>query len=130
MIATFDYGMAGPFNDSLIRNPTKTFSEVRERVVAYIEAEEFRLWKNASSHSRQLKPKESGRDQPLRVHETSAEKKMDLTYVLYVSKKDESRGKAREEPQARPKFHVFYKKLLGMLGVVDKLKFSQRRNGT
>ena len=41
MIAAFEHGMAaGPFNDSLIRNPTKTFSKVREQAVTHIEAEE------------------------------------------------------------------------------------------
>jgi len=80
----------------------ETFSEVRERAVAHIEAEKVG----------QPKLKESNRDQPLRIHETSAEKRTDSRYVPFVAKKDESRGKAREESQARPKFRVSYKELL------------------
>ena len=53
MITAFEQGMAaGPFNDSLIRNLAKTFSEVRERVVTHIEVEEAMLQKNGTSCSR------------------------------------------------------------------------------
>jgi len=63
MVFAFIQGMtAGPFSDSLINNPTETFSEVRERAVIHIEAEEVVLKKNRSSHSTQPKPKESNRD--------------------------------------------------------------------
>jgi len=84
----------GPSNDSLIRNPVKTFSEVREQVVAHIEAEEVMLRKNGSSHSRQPRFKESNRAQPLQVNETSVEKRMNLRYVPYVAKKYEPKMKA------------------------------------
>jgi len=112
MIAAFKQGMAtGPLSDSLIRNPAETFSEVRERAIAHIEAEEAVLRKNGCSHSRQPKPKESSRDRPQWVLETSAEKRTDSRCVPYVAKKDESRGKAREEPQAQPKFCVLQRAL-------------------
>jgi len=127
VIASFEQGMeVGPFNDSLIRNPTETFYEVRKRAVMHIEVEEVVLRKNDNSCSRKPKPKERNRYQPLQVHETSVEKRINSRYVSYVDKKDESWEKAREEPQARPKFRVSYKELLGMPGVVDKLKFAQK----
>ena len=60
MIVAFEQGMVvGPFSDSLIRNQAKTFSEVRERVVAHIEVEGTVLKKNDSSRSRKPNPKES-----------------------------------------------------------------------
>ncbi|XP_068472853.1 uncharacterized protein [Phaseolus vulgaris] len=60
MVAAFVQGMTTePFSDSLIKNPTKTFSEVRERAIAHIEAKETILRKNGSSRSKQPKPKES-----------------------------------------------------------------------
>jgi len=53
MVVAFVQRMtAGPFNDSLIRNPAETFSEVRERVVNHIKAKEVVLRKNGSSCSK------------------------------------------------------------------------------
>jgi len=86
MIAAFEQGIvARPFSDSLIRNPTETFSEVRERVVTYIEAKETILRKNGGLRSRKSRPKERNRDPSLRVKETSAEKRTDSRYVPYVA---------------------------------------------
>ena len=69
MIVAFEQGMTvGPFIGSLIRNPTKMFYEVHERVVTHIEVEEDVLRKNDSSRSRQPKPKKSSQDRPLWVH--------------------------------------------------------------
>ena len=66
MITAFEQGITtGPFSDSLIRNPTETFSEVRERVVAHIEAEEVVVKKNATQILRQLRPKESIQARPV-----------------------------------------------------------------
>jgi len=127
MISAFEQGIVSrPFTNSLIKNPTKTFSEVRERVVAHIEAEEVVLRKNDNSHSRQPKSKENNRAQPLRVNETSAQKRMDSRYVPYVARKDELEMKAIKDSTARPKFQVSYKELLSMPGVVDKLKFPHK----
>jgi len=58
MITAFEQGIAaGPFNDSLIKNPAETFSEVREQVVAHIETEEAMVKKNDNSHLRKaVKP--------------------------------------------------------------------------
>jgi len=105
MIVAFKQGIAtGPFSYSLIRNPTETFSEVREQVVAQIEVEKFVIRKNDTSHLRQPRPKESDQARPLRVNETSAEKRTNLRYVPYVAKRDEPKTKAREESATQPKF--------------------------
>jgi len=76
MVSGFEQGItAGPFNDSFIRNPMETFSEIRQRVIAHISAEEAMTTKDVNSSSRHPKPKESSRTQPLRVNETSTEKR-------------------------------------------------------
>jgi len=115
--------MVGLFNDLLIKNPADTFSEIRERVVSHIEAEKAVVRKNGNSHLKQPRSEESARAQPLRVNETSTEKRTDSRYVSYVAKRNEPKTKAREELVTRPQFRVSYKELLSMPGVVDKLKF-------
>jgi len=65
MVTAFKQGItAGSFSDLLIRNPTETLSEIRQRVVAHINAEEVVATKNGSSLSRQPKPKESSQARP------------------------------------------------------------------
>jgi len=128
MVIAFGKGIAArPFNNSVIRNPAETFSEIRRRAVTHINAEEAVATKSGSSCSRQPKPKESSQaSQPLRVNETSTEKKMDSRYAPYACRKNEPKTKAREELEFRPKFRVSYKELLGMPGVVNKMKFPQK----
>jgi len=64
------------FCDSLIRNPTKTFSEIRRRAVSIINAEEAVLARNNGSHSRLSKSREASKlSRPVTVNETSTEKK-------------------------------------------------------
>jgi len=97
MVVAFVQGMtAGPFNNSLLRNPTVTFFEVRERVFTNIEAEEVVLRKNDNSRSKQPRPKESNKDWPMRVNETFVEKRTHSRDVPYVAKRDEPKMKARE----------------------------------
>jgi len=57
MIVAFD--ATGSFSDSLIKNPTKTFFDVRKRVIAHIKTKEVIVEKNNNSHLRQPRPKES-----------------------------------------------------------------------
>jgi len=105
MVPTFKQGIAaGPFSDSLDKNPAETFSEIRERVVTHIEAEEVVARKNNSSYSRKPRPTESSRARPLQVHDTSTLKRTHSRYVPYVAKRNEPKTKAREESVTRPKF--------------------------
>jgi len=82
--------------------------------------------KACSSLSRHPKPKDSIRARPLRVNETLAGKRMDSRYVPYLAKRNEPKTKAKGELTFRPMFRESYKELLGMLGVMDKLKFPQK----
>jgi len=53
MVNAFKQGiMAGPFSDSLIRNPAKTFAEIRRRVFAHINTEDVVSMKHNNSYSR------------------------------------------------------------------------------
>jgi len=65
--------LPGPFSDSLIRCRPKTFSEIRHRVIAHIVAEEEVTEKRGSIGL--VQPRGTGRPQPMRVHETTTEKK-------------------------------------------------------
>ena len=104
MVTAFEQGIAAePFSDSLIRNPTETFSNIREQVVAHIEAEEAIVKKNDNLHLRQSRSKESARGRPLRVNETLAEKRTNSRYVLYIAKRDEPKTKGREESDTFPR---------------------------
>jgi len=68
----------------LIKNPAETFSEIRRRVIAHINAEEVVMDRNNGSHSGLAKPKEAIKaSRPLRVNETSAGKKIEVIHVSY-----------------------------------------------
>jgi len=82
LVSAFKQGVAPrPFCDSLIRNPIETFSEIRQRAVAHINAEEAVVARNNGSHSRLAKPKEvSKASLPLRVNETSVGKRLETKH--------------------------------------------------
>ena len=117
MVTAFEHGVAAEsFTDSLIRNPTETFPEIRIRFVAHINAEEAVAVKNGNSYSRLSKSKESGRaSRPLRVNETSTGKKVDSRHASYG--KGEPKTKSKEEEEFRPKFRISYKELIAILEV-------------
>jgi len=126
MVNDFEQIMAGPFSDSLIRNPIETFAKIRRQAVAYINAEEAVSVKHSSSYLRQTKPKERSRSRPLRVNETSTDKRTDSRRAPYPTGKSVPRAKAREDLAFQPKFWISYKELLTVPGVVEKLKFLQK----
>jgi len=89
MVHAFGQGiMAGPFSDSLIRNPTRTFGEIRRRAVAHISAKEAVSVKRDNTYPGQVKPKEGIRAQPLRVHEAVTEKRSDARRAPYTTRKN------------------------------------------
>jgi len=86
MVHAFGRGiLSGSFNDSLIRNRAKTFSEIRRRAVAHIDIEEQVTVKCGSVGP--TKPRESSRAQPMRVHKAAMEKRSPIRHVPYESKK-------------------------------------------
>jgi len=58
MVHAFGEGiMTGPFSDSLIKNPVRTFGEIRRRVVAHITVEEAVPMKRGARTQGKLSPK-------------------------------------------------------------------------
>jgi len=84
------------------------------------------LKKNDNSRSKQSRYKENNRDRFAKSNEAFIEKRTNLRYVPYVPKKDEPKTKVREETTIRPRFQGPCKELIGMAGVADRLKFSQK----
>jgi len=125
MVSTFKQGVAfGPFYDSLIRNPAKTFSEIRRRAVAHISVEEAVVARNNGPQPRVAKPKETNKaSRPLRVHETSTGKKVDTRHAPYKKGKAEARSK---EGEFCPKFRISYKELINIPAVSEKMRFPQK----
>ena len=113
MVNAFEQGiMAGPFSDSLIRNPTETFVEIRQRDVAHINTEEVVSVKHNTSYPRQTEHKEGSRSRPLRVNETTTEKRTDSRCTPYPTRKNMPKAKAQEDLALR----ISYKELLSVLG--------------
>jgi len=105
MVHAFGQGiMSGSFSDSLIKNRARTFGEIRRRAAAHITAEEAITVKRESTYTRQVKPREGGRAQPMRVHEAVTEKRLDTRRTPYVSRKNQSWSKAKDDLPFRPKF--------------------------
>jgi len=98
MVHAFRQGLTtGSFSDSLIRNPARTFGEIRCQVVAHIGAEEAVSMKHNSIHPKQAKPKEGSRARPLRVHEVVTEKMSNARRAPYSVGKNQPRTKAKED---------------------------------
>ena len=106
MVTAFEQGIAaGPFNNSLIRNPVETFSEIRRRAVTHISTEEAVAMKNGKLYSKISKSKEVVKTSwPLRVNETSTGKKADLRHAPY--KKHEPKTKGRRRPFPGSEYHT------------------------
>jgi len=93
MVTAFEQGIAARlFSDLLIRNSAETFFKIRERVVAHIKAENTVVKKNGSLHLRQPRSKESTQARPLRINETSTEKRTNSRYSTQVLGSLRTRG--------------------------------------
>ena len=86
--------MAWPFSDSLIRNSAETFAEIWRWAVAHINLEEVVSMKQNTLYLGQNKPKEGSRFRPLRVNETTTEKRTDSRRAPYPTRKNVPKAKA------------------------------------
>jgi len=129
MVSAFEQGVApGSFCDSFIRNPTETFSEITQRAVAHINAEETVLARNNGLHSRLSRSREESKaSRPVRVNETSAGKKPKSRQHPY--RKGGSKERSKDEV-VRPKLRVSYKELIAIPEITKKLRFPRRLTGT
>ena len=105
MVATFVKEMeASLFSDSLICNRAYSMSDVRERAVAHIEAEEAILRKNGNTEPKQSRYKESRRERCSKSIGVSTSRRTDQRYVSYITKKDDANGPNNEENIPKLKF--------------------------
>jgi len=95
MVHAFKKGvLLGPFSDSLIRCRPKTFCEIRRRAMAHIVVEGEVTEKRNSIDP--VRPRGTGRPQPMRVHEATAEKKTPGAQPSYEVRKPQTRARTRE----------------------------------
>jgi len=121
MVHVFRKGIVpGPFIESLIRNRPKTFDEIRRQAVAHIAAEgEVNKKRMCVVPTR---PRAPGRPQPLRVHETTMEKRAPAKQQPYDPWKPQTRGRARENVPPRHNFVVELKDLITIPNITERLK--------
>ena len=103
--------LPGPFSESLIRSHPSTFAEIRRRAVAHIVAETEVSEKRGSAAP--LKPRggQGKQQQHTRVHEAKEGKKVQGKSRPYAPRKDQGRGRAREN-NAPPRYDF-------MVGLAD-----------
>ena len=121
MVHVFRKGIVpGPFSESLIKNLPKTFAEIRRHTVAHIAA------KGEVNKKRTcvvpMRPRASGRPQPLRVHEATTEKKALAKPQPYQPRKPLTRGRERENVALRHEFMVELKDLIAIPNIAERLK--------
>jgi len=112
--------LPGPFSDSLIRCRPKTFREIRHRTIAHIVAEEEVTEKHRSIGP--VRPRGTGRPQPLRVHEATTENKAPGKQPPYEGSKPQTRAHAKENTPTRHNFRMDLKELIAIPNVADRLK--------
>jgi len=93
-----------PFSDSLIRCSPKTFNEIRHKAVAHIAIEEEVREKCRSIGS--VRPRGTGRPQPMRVHEAMTEKKASGKQPPYEARKPQTRARTKENVSTRHNFRM------------------------
>jgi len=112
---------SGPFSNSLITNRLRTLVEIKRRAVAHIEAEESMSTKRGSMGVGPTKAQENCRTQPLRVHETTTEKKP-TRKKPYESNGTQSRARSSTNPPPQPKLKMPYRELLAIPAIAKKLE--------
>ncbi|XP_068504401.1 uncharacterized protein [Phaseolus vulgaris] len=110
--------VSGPFNESLIRNHPKTFTEIRRCAVAHIAAEEEVSEKRTCVVP--TRPHATGRPQTLRVHEATIEMKAPVKQQPY--QKPNARGHERDNVPPRHDFIVELKDLIAIPNIAERLK--------
>jgi len=116
-----------PFIDSLIRDQPRTLVEIKRRAVAHIAAEEWMSTKLGSMGVGPTKARENSCTQPLRVHETTTEKKS-ARQTPYESRENQPRSRSGTNPPPRPKFKMPYRELLVISAIAEKLESPPKSN--
>ena len=112
--------LPGPFNDSLIRCCPKMFCEIRRRAMAHIVAKD-RVTEKLSSVG-PVRPRTTGRPQPIRVHEATTKKKDSGKQQPYETRKPQTRTRTREDAPPRHNFRVELKELIAIPNIAERMK--------
>ena len=94
--------LPGPFSDSLIRCCPKMFCEIRCRAMAHIVAED-RVTKKRSIVGH-VRPRGTGRPQPMRVLKATTETKAPGAQPSYEVRKPQTKERTRENTPPRHNF--------------------------
>ncbi|XP_068504429.1 uncharacterized protein [Phaseolus vulgaris] len=128
LVHAFKKGMLlGPFSESLIRSHPSTFAEIRRRAVAHIVAETEVSEKRGSAAP--LKPRggQGKQQQHTMVHEAREGKKVQGKPRPYAPRKDQGRGRAREN-NAPPRydFMVGLADLIALPAIAARLRVPEK----
>ena len=119
--------LPGPFSESLIRSHPSTFAEIRRRAVVHIVAETEVSEKRGSAAP--LKPRggQGKQQQHTRVHEAKEGKKVQGKPRPYAPRKDQGRGRAREN-NAPPRydFMVGLADLIALPAIAARLRVPEK----
>jgi len=118
--------LSGPFSNSLIRCCPKTFCEIKHQVVAHIVAEDRVTEKRSSVGP--VRPRGTGRPQPMRVHEATTEKKAPGAQPPYEARKPQTGAHTRENIPPRHNLWGDLKEMIAIRDVVSRLKPSSKTN--
>jgi len=110
----------GPFGESLIRNRSRTFAEIRRRVVEHIATEGEVCEKRASVVP--ARPRAPSRAQPARVNEATTRKRGQERKRPYEPRKPQAKGRSGENRPVRHNFVVELKDLIVVPNIADRLR--------
>ena len=102
--------LLGPLSNSLIRYCPKTFCEIKRRAMAHIVTEDRVTEKRSSVGP--IRPRATGRPQPMRVHKATTEKKTPGKQQPYETRKPQTRARTREDAPPRHNFRLELKELI------------------
>ncbi|XP_068475296.1 uncharacterized protein [Phaseolus vulgaris] len=119
--------LPGPFSESLIRSHPSTFAEIRRRAVAHIVAETEVSEKRGSTAPPKPRGGQGKQQQQARVHEAKEGKKVQGKPRPYAPRKDQCRGRARENnAPLRYDFMVELADLIALPAIAARLRVPKK----
>ncbi|XP_068501710.1 uncharacterized protein [Phaseolus vulgaris] len=119
--------LPGPFSESLIRSHPSTFAEIRRRAVAHIVAETEVSEKRGSAAPPKPRGGQGKQQQQARVHEAKEGKKVQGKPRPYAPRKDQGKGRARENnAPLRYDFMVELADLIALPAIAARLRVLEK----
>ncbi|XP_068498327.1 uncharacterized protein [Phaseolus vulgaris] len=119
--------LPGPFSESLIRSHPSTFAEIRRCAVVHIVAETEVSEKRGSAAPPKPRGGQGKQQQQARVHEAKEGKKVQGKPHPYAPRKDQGRGRAREN-NAPPRYDFMVKlaDLIALSAIAARLRVPEK----